>query len=149
MYYLRQAALCGHEKELRLWRASTQGIKRDLAEYKLKEILLYREVYNAAKIYTKLKALCKDAFNNGFDDKKGLYLVNEHDHLANRYEIISLLGNGSFGHVYNCLDYKANELVAIKILINKEKFRKHGQIKIYIIKMLSVTSREKANSLWK
>ena len=106
--------------------------------------MLYSEVYYAGKIYNKLKTLSKDGINNGFDDKKGFYLVKEHDHLGYRYEIISLLGNGSFGHVYKCLDYKTNDLVAIKILRNKEKFHKQGQVEIDIIKTLNVTSQRES-----
>ena len=132
------------KKNFTFGECAINNYRRELTDYELKEILQYPEVYYPGKIYNKLKALNKEGHNNGFDDKKGFYLVKEHDHLMYRYEIISLLGNGSFGHVYKCLDYKTNELVAIKILRNKEKFHKQGQVEIDIINALNTTSQRES-----
>lgn len=38
------------------------------------------------------------------------------DHIAYRYEVLELLGKGSFGPVSKCLDHKTNEMVAVKII---------------------------------
>ena len=37
--------------------------------------------------------------NFGYDDDRGDYCVVPHDHLAYRYEVLGLLGKGSFGQV--------------------------------------------------
>lgn len=39
-----------------------------------------------------------------------------HDHIAYRYEVLEVMGQGAFGQVLKCRDHKTNEMVAIKIL---------------------------------
>lgn len=45
-----------------------------------------------------------------------------HDHIAYRYEVLEVIGKGSFGQVAKCLDHKTNELVALKIIRNKKRW---------------------------
>lgn len=47
-----------------------------------------------------------------------------HDHIAYRYEVLEVIGKGSFGQVLKCLDHKTNEMVAIKIIRNKKRYLK-------------------------
>ena len=56
--------------------------------------------------------------NFGFDDNKGNYIIIPEDHINYRYEIISVLGTGSFGNVVMANDHKTNRLVAVKIINN-------------------------------
>jgi serine/threonine protein kinase len=49
-------------------------------------------------------------------DKEGNYKGVKGDHVLYRYEIISLLGNGSFGNVYKCYDHKIQKEIALKML---------------------------------
>ena len=42
---------------------------------------------------------CAEGQNYGFDDERGDYKPYVHDHLAYQFEIISILGKGSFGQV--------------------------------------------------
>ena len=56
--------------------------------------------------------------NFGFDDNKGNYIIISEDHINYRYEIISVLGTGSFGNVVMANDHKTNRLVAVKIINN-------------------------------
>jgi len=43
------------------------------------------------------------------------------DHIAYRYEIIELLGKGSFGQVIRAYDHKTKQYVAVKIIRNKKR----------------------------
>lgn len=78
--------------------------------------------------------------NYGFDDNSGNYVVIPKDHIKYRYEISSVLGNGSFGNVVKCWDKKyssaggdKNKIVAIKIINNDLNWSVQA---VYEIKML-------------
>ena len=47
-----------------------------------------------------------------------------HDHIAFRFEVLEVIGKGSFGQVLKCLDHKTNEMVAIKMIRNKKRYSK-------------------------
>ena len=44
-----------------------------------------------------------------------------HDHLAYRFEILEVIGKGSFGQVIRALDHKTDQQVALKIIRNKKR----------------------------
>lgn len=56
--------------------------------------------------------LCYSEYN----DEEGNYALNHKDHLLYRYEIVQLLGTGSFGEAVKCIDHKTNEVVCVKII---------------------------------
>lgn len=49
------------------------------------------------------------------------FLQVAHDHIGFRFEVLEVIGKGSFGQVLKCLDHKTNELVAIKVIRNKKR----------------------------
>jgi hypothetical protein len=94
-----------------------------LSEFELIELQACTEVYfigaSKNKIHGNLKEL-----NWGYDDDHANYNIIIGDHIAYRYEILTILGKGAFGQVCKCLDKKTSEIVAIKInSINKAKSR--------------------------
>lgn len=50
------------------------------------------------------------------DDHDVLFRQVMHDHVAFRYEILEVIGKGSFGQVIRALDHKTGQQVAIKII---------------------------------
>lgn len=74
--------------------------------------------------------------NNGYDDERGDYIVNTGDHIAYRYEILKVLGKGSFGIVVECYDYKRSEKVALKIIKNKSRFHQQAAVEIKVLQQL-------------
>ena len=79
---------------------------------------------------------CIDGKNNGYDDDNGDYNITPGDHIAFRYEILKLIGQGSFGQVVECYDYKRNEKVAVKIIKNKKRFHQQAMTEIKILQQL-------------
>lgn len=51
-----------------------------------------------------------------YDDEEGNYKGIRGDHIGYRYEVLSLLGNGSFGNVFKCFDHKTQKECALKML---------------------------------
>ncbi|KAI9189387.1 serine/threonine protein kinase, CMGC, dual-specificity [Blastocladiella emersonii ATCC 22665] len=112
-----------------------------LTSAELYEILDFPDVYYwgqtiVANGKKKLNGLSDALPNNGYDDNKGDYLIQTHDHIAYRYEILEILGKGSFGQVVRALDHRTKEPVALKIIRNKKRFTTQGEIEIRILEDL-------------
>lgn len=102
------------------------------------EIIDYKEIYfcgtkNAKKHVGDLNA---QTANFGYDDDRGDYNIVYGDHLAYRYEVVDLLGKGSFGQVVRCVDHKTGGLVAIKIIRNKKRFHQQALVEVNILQKL-------------
>jgi serine/threonine protein kinase len=96
---------------------------------------------NAAKHVGELSA---DSANFGYDDERGDYSIVPGDHLSYRYEIIDVLGKGSFGQVVRCIDHKTGGLVAVKIIRNKKRFHQQALVEVNILQKL----REWVSEYW-
>lgn len=107
--------------------------------YERGEILDYRNVYFTGRPdVKKISGDIRHASNNyGFDDGNGDYQVIPGDHIAYRYEILSVLGKGSFGKVLKCVDHKSGKLVAVKMIINRKRFHMQALIEADILRALS------------
>ena len=106
--------------------------------YERGEIVDYNDIYfcgtqNAAKVSGDLHT---DVPNFGYDDERGDYTIVPGDHLAYRYEIIDVLGKGSFGQVVRCIDHKTGVLVAVKIIRNKKRFHQQALVEVNILQKL-------------
>jgi dual specificity tyrosine-phosphorylation-regulated kinase 2/3/4 len=56
-----------------------------------------------------------------------------HDHFSYRYEVLSLLGKGSFGQVAKCFDYKENAITAVKLIRNKKRFHHQALVEVKLL----------------
>ncbi|KAK4219147.1 dual specificity protein kinase pom1 [Rhypophila decipiens] len=102
------------------------------------EIFDFNDIYfcgtqNAAKVVGNPQS---EKPNDGYDDERGDYTIVPGDHLAYRYEIIDVLGKGSFGQVVRCIDHKTGILVAVKIIRNKKRFHAQAIVEVDILKKL-------------
>ncbi|GAA5877772.1 hypothetical protein JCM16303_000232 [Sporobolomyces ruberrimus] len=110
---------------------------RFLSPYEKEEIRDYRKVYFVGPNCEKKPATKEHTTNNhGYDDERGDYLLVPHDHLHYRYEVINVLGKGSFGQVLQCRDHKTGDMVAIKIIRNKKRFHHQALVEIKVLENL-------------
>lgn len=54
--------------------------------------------------------------NDKIDDEDGHYIVQENSRLGERYSLVQLLGQGTFGKVVKALDIRTRREVAVKII---------------------------------
>jgi dual specificity tyrosine-phosphorylation-regulated kinase 2/3/4 len=110
----------------------------DLNIFERGEIIDYKEVYfYGTKTARKHVGDLNHATNNfGYDDDRGDYNIVMGDHLAYRYEVVDMLGKGSFGQVVRCVDHKTGMLVAIKIIRNKKRFHQQALVEVNILQKL-------------
>uniref|UniRef100_A0A7N5P083 dual-specificity kinase n=1 Tax=Ailuropoda melanoleuca TaxID=9646 RepID=A0A7N5P083_AILME len=103
--------------------------KNQLSSYEQSEILGYTELWFLGLEAEKLHVTPEKFSKTSFDDEHGSYLKVLHDHIAYRYEVLEMIGRGSFGQVAKCLDHKNNELVALKIIRNKKRINLYELMK--------------------
>ncbi|CAD8088495.1 unnamed protein product [Paramecium primaurelia] len=70
------------------------------------------------------------------DGQNGEYLCYAKDHIKYQYEIINLIGQGSFGQVFQVLDHKTQKTFALKIIRNQEKLKKQAQVEANLLMMI-------------
>jgi dual specificity tyrosine-phosphorylation-regulated kinase 2/3/4 len=85
----------------------------------------------------KNKATSSATNNYGFDDERGDYYLVHHDHIAFRYEILDLLGKGSFSIVTKAYDHKTKRIVALKIMRNGKQFHQAATIEAKVLQYLN------------
>ena len=102
-----------------------------LSNYEHKEIIQFKKLYYLG---------CGRKAEKFFIDNQGYYKILYGDHLAYRYEILEVLGQGSFGTVVKCTDYKTGESVAIKIIRKSSRILKYGEREIEILDLLKKKS---------
>lgn len=108
-----------------------------MSNYEHQEVFLYPNVYFLGTDVQKQQTpFWNDANNFGFDDDESCYILVSHDHLAYRYEILKILGKGSFGQVIKAFDHKENLNVALKVVRNEKRFHKQAQVEVRILDQL-------------
>ena len=101
------------------------------------EVLEYKQIYflgKSAKI--KIRGSVHAPHNNGYDDERGDYQVTLKDHIGYRFEVLDVLGKGSFGQVIKVMDHKLGEMSALKIIRNKRRFHKQAVTEVKILTFL-------------
>jgi dual specificity tyrosine-phosphorylation-regulated kinase 2/3/4 len=80
-------------------RSAMMHLSKYLLDYEKTEILEYDTVYFINLLERKGNKLTTPdgPENGGFDNDKGEYICDVHDHIAYRFEINKRIGKGSFG----------------------------------------------------
>lgn len=111
------------------------------------EVLQYREVWYLGLEASKIDADEVAGQNGGYDDENGSYIKVLHDHIAYRYEILEVIGKGSFGQVIRALDHKTNQHVALKIIRNKKRFHQQALIEVKILDHLTKKDQDQYHNV--
>ncbi|KAJ7307356.1 hypothetical protein JRQ81_009368 [Phrynocephalus forsythii] len=80
------------------------------------------------------------------DDHEGHLVYCLGDWLQERYEIISTLGEGTFGRVVQCVDHRrGNTRVALKIIKNVEKYKEAARLEINVLEKINEKDPDNKN----
>ncbi|CAI5691040.1 unnamed protein product [Oreochromis niloticus] len=72
------------------------------------------------------------------DDEEGHLICRSGDVLQERYEIVSTLGEGTFGRVMQCIDHRRGGAhVALKIIKNVEKYKEAARLEINVLEKIN------------
>ncbi|KAF6821055.1 CMGC/CLK protein kinase [Colletotrichum sojae] len=83
--------------------------------------------------------------NAKVDDDDGHYIVVPDADLTDRYQMVKLLGQGTFGKVVQAKDRKRNKAVAIKIIRSVQKYRDASRIELRVLATLKQNDAENRN----
>ena len=120
-----------------------------LTPFEQSEVLEFSSIYfvGSLQVKDKVQGLPHTANNNGYDDERGDYRVVLGDHLEYRYEVLSVLGKGSFGQVVKCFDHKKDMLVALKMIRNKKRFHHQALVEVKILEHLMQVDKEHRSNI--
>eukprot|EP00826_Nyctotherus_ovalis_P034104 TRINITY_DN2798_c0_g1_i7.p1 TRINITY_DN2798_c0_g1~~TRINITY_DN2798_c0_g1_i7.p1 ORF type:complete len:517 (+),score=-1.28 TRINITY_DN2798_c0_g1_i7:390-1940(+) len=102
----------------------------ELTDYEKSELLDFDEVYYMGN------GLARFNFERTrtFDDENDDYNTYVGEHLGYRYEILDILGKGSFGQVLKCTDHKTKDTVALKVIQSKKRLYKQASVEVKLLK---------------
>lgn len=69
------------------------------------------------------------------------------DHIAYRYEILEVIGKGSFGQVIRAHDHRNGEQVAIKIIRNKKRFHHQALVEVRVLDHLRLKDKDQSHNV--
>ncbi|XP_007435736.2 dual specificity tyrosine-phosphorylation-regulated kinase 4, partial [Python bivittatus] len=110
--------------------------KNQLTLHEQREIKEYKELWFLGLGAKKIEGYIDAENSSSYDDDHGSYKKVLGDHMAYRYEILAIIGKGSFGHVVKCLDHKTGERVAVKVIRNKKRFHNQALVEVGILNTL-------------
>jgi len=111
-----------------------------LTAYECQEILNYPHVYFIGAMAKKRPIM--STHNSGYDDEQDSYIHVVHDHVAYRYEVLKVIGKGSFGQVVKAYDHKNHMYVALKMVRNQPRFHRQAQEEIKILEHLKKQDKD-------
>ncbi|XP_076676492.1 dual specificity tyrosine-phosphorylation-regulated kinase 2 isoform X2 [Andrena cerasifolii] len=107
-----------------------------LTPYEHQEIFFYPQIYFIGANAQKRPGIIGCPNNNDYDNEQGSYIHVIHDHVAYRYEVLKVIGRGSFGQVVKAYDHRMHEYVALKMVRNEKRFHRQAQEEIRILRKL-------------
>ena len=118
-----------------------------LTEFEQQEIRSFPQVYFVGQHAKKRQGVVGGIQNNGYDDEAGTYLIAAHDHIAYRYEVLKILGKGSFGQVLKAYDHKTQTHIALKVVRNEKRFHRQAQEEVKILEHLRRQDKDNTHNV--
>ncbi|XP_073476193.1 dual specificity tyrosine-phosphorylation-regulated kinase 2 isoform X2 [Aquarana catesbeiana] len=113
-----------------------------LTAFEHHEIFNYSEIYFLGPNAKKRQGVIGGPNNGGYDDDQGSYVQVPHDHVAYRYEVLKVIGKGSFGQVVKAYDHKLHQHVALKMVRNEKRFHRQAAEEIRILEHLKKQDKD-------
>ena len=129
------------EEEISNWiepRTALEQFLPLLSNYERHEILNFSKIFFIGSSKMQNSKISGDfpIGNFGFDDMENYYMALPYDHIGYRYEILKVLGKGSFGQVLKVYDHKTGEFAALKIIRNDKRFLYQAKREVKILEHL-------------
>ncbi|CAF0853512.1 unnamed protein product [Didymodactylos carnosus] len=100
-----------------------------LTTFERHEIFSFSQIYFVGQNARKRQGVGGGPNNCNYDDENG-------------YEILKIIGKGSFGLVVKCYDHKHGSQIALKIVRNEKRFHRQAQEEIRILEHLKKQDRD-------
>uniref|UniRef100_A0A8C5QWC8 dual-specificity kinase n=1 Tax=Leptobrachium leishanense TaxID=445787 RepID=A0A8C5QWC8_9ANUR len=113
-----------------------------LSAFEHHEIFNYPEIHFFGPNAKKRQGVIGGPNNGGYDDEQGSYIQVPHDHIAYRYEVLKVIGKGSFGQVVKAYDHKLHQHVALKVVRNEKRFHRQAAEEIRILEHLKKQDKD-------
>lgn len=104
----------------------------------------YESSRNPRRVLTKPS---KGVKNDGFDNEDSDYILfvndilgNEDNGHKNRYLILDVLGQGTFGQVVKCQNLKTQEVVAVKVVKNRTAYFNQSMMEVSVLDLVCPTT---------
>ncbi|KAL9579021.1 MAG: hypothetical protein Q9212_005346 [Teloschistes hypoglaucus] len=101
----------------------------------------YESSRNPRRVLTKPS---KGSKNDGFDNDDSDYILyvndilgNEENGHKNRYLILDVLGQGTFGQVVKCQNLRTQEVVAVKVVKNRTAYFNQSMMEVSVLDLLN------------
>lgn len=101
----------------------------------------YESSRNPRRVLTKPS---KGVKNDGYDNEDSDYILYVNDILGseesghkNRYLILDVLGQGTFGQVVKCQNLKTQEVVAVKVVKNRTAYFNQSMMEVSVLDLLN------------
>ncbi|WWC91617.1 uncharacterized protein L201_006563 [Kwoniella dendrophila CBS 6074] len=99
----------------------------------------YETSDNPRRVLTKPS---KPSHNDGADNEDWDYILYVNDvlggeHGGDRYLILDVLGQGTFGQVVKCQNMRTHEIVAVKVVKNKPAYLQQSKMEVAILELLN------------
>ncbi|CAL8283036.1 unnamed protein product [Boreogadus saida] len=109
-------------------------LRKHLTPFEKRGIKQYKEVWSLGIAGEKVQETFP--LRHGYDDSEGHYKMVIKDHIAYRYEVLELMGEGTFGRVLKCRDHKTKQLEAMKVIVNDQRFADEAMAEVEILELL-------------